>query len=200
MFALTGQGLLAGFGLIAAIGAQNAFVLRQGALRSRVLLVVLICTLSDVALMAAGVAGMGVLFAAAPWIITVMKVAGAAFLLWYAVLSARRALKSEHLDVAAAGRSASARSIALTTLAFTWLNPHVYLDTVVLLGVIANAHGDGRWWFIVGAMAASAIWFSALGFGARVLTPLVAKPLFWKVLDGLIAVFMAFLAVKVLLS
>src|SRR6478735_8265164 len=153
---------------------------------SLVLAVVIICALSDAALIAAGVAGLGVVLSAAPWLVVVARWAGALFLLTYGILAARRAwhggeeLDVDGTDTASTGASATDGSTAtltrtrlapviLTTLALTWLNPHVYLDTVLMLGSIAATHGDQRWLFASGAMAASILWFTALGFGARYL-------------------------------
>ncbi|MGV3713925.1 LysE/ArgO family amino acid transporter, partial [Pseudolysinimonas sp.] len=174
--ALAGFGL--GLSLIVAIGAQNAFVLRQGLRREHVLPVVLVCALSDAVLIAAGVAGGGVLFTAVPWLVDVVRWAGAAFLTAYGMLAAVRALRRPKPDATglrAGGGVAGGWGAALATvLALTWLNPHVYLDTVLLLGSVAQSHGDGRWWFAGGAMLGSILWFTSLGFGARLLAPLFA--------------------------
>jgi len=201
--------VLAGFGsglsLIAAIGAQNAFVLRQGIRREHVLPVVAVCIASDAVLILAGVAGFGVLASQAPWLLVAARLGGAAFLLVYAVFAARRALRPAALTVEDSGPMGSGRrtgpqAAVLTVAALTWLNPHVYLDTVVLLGSLASAQGDpGRWLFAVGAAVASLLWFSALGFGARGLRRFFARPASWRVLDGLVAVVMASLAVSLLL-
>jgi L-lysine exporter family protein LysE/ArgO len=195
--ALAGLGL--GLSLIVAIGAQNAFVLRQGLRREGVLVVVLICALSDAALIAAGVAGGGVLFTAVPWLVDLIRWAGAAFLLAYGVLAAVRAIRRPKTGAVGlrAGTAASGTlgAAIATCLALTWLNPHVYLDTVLLLGSVASTHGEQRWFFAAGAITGSIVWFSALGFGARLLAPLFAKPLAWRLLDGIIAVVMVTLAV-----
>jgi L-lysine exporter family protein LysE/ArgO len=194
------SGLGFGLSLIVAIGAQNAFVLRQGLLREHVLPVVLVCALSDAVLIAAGIAGAGAVFALAPVVLTVVTYAGAAFLLGYAVIAARRAIRPSALT---AGGPAVAKTLAATVatcLALTWLNPHVYLDTVVLLGSIANTHGDERWWFGTGAVIGSVVWFAALGFGARLLQPVFARPVAWRVLDVVIAVVMAALAVSLVVG
>lgn len=202
--------LLAGFGLglslIVAIGAQNLFVLRQGIRREHVVTVVLVCALSDAALIAVGVSGLGALLHAAPGLVEVVRWAGAAFLVGYALLAARRALHPRDaglaVDAAAAPAPAPAptrgrrTTVLLTCLALTWLNPHVYLDTVFLLGAVATTHADGRWWFAAGAMAASALWFSALGLGARHLGRRLASPRAWRVLDGAIAVVMLAIAAR----
>ena len=192
-------GLGLGLSLIVAIGAQNAFVLRQGLRRERIGLVVVICAASDLALIAAGVAGAGALFDAVPWLLEVARWAGAAFLLGYGALAARRAIRPGSLRAAEQRAPTGARAVALTTLALTWLNPHVYLDTVVLLGSVASTWGAARWAFAAGAGVASIAWFSALGFGARLLAPLFARPAAWRVLDGAIALVMIALAVALVL-
>lgn len=192
--------MLAGFstgtGLILAIGAQNAFVLRQGLRREHVLLVCLLCAVSDALLVAAGVAGVGSLIAAAPALDVGMRVAGAAFLGAYALKSARRAWAGGQVlvpdgSVAALG----AGRAALTCLALTWLNPHVYLDTLVLLGGLA-ARDPSPTHFGLGAVGASFAFFFALGFGARLLAPLFARPAAWRLLDGLVALLMAVIALS----
>ncbi|WP_440711125.1 LysE/ArgO family amino acid transporter [Herbiconiux sp. YIM B11900] len=201
--------LFAGFGfglsLIVAIGAQNAFVLRQGLLRRWVLAVVAVCALSDIALIALGISGVGLVFEQIPVLMVVARIGGAAFLLVYGLLAARRALRPAVLDpeADAGGRSrasAGLLSTVLTCLALTWLNPHVYLDTVVLLGSVATTHGDSRWLFGIGAATASVVWFTALGFGARLLRPVFARPLAWRVLDGVIAVVMVAIAASLLIG
>ena len=195
--ALAGLGL--GFSLIVAIGAQNAFVLRQGLLREHVLMVVAICALSDIALIALGIAGAGAVFTAVPWLVEVVRWAGAAFLFVYGLLAARRAWRPKALTAAASSSGAPAIAVAGTVLALTWLNPHVYLDTLVLLGSVGSTHGDDRWWFGLGAGVASILWFTLLGFGARLLAPVFARPLAWRVLDGAIAVVMIALSVMLVL-
>jgi L-lysine exporter family protein LysE/ArgO len=191
-------GFVASAVLIIAIGAQNAFVLRQGLRREHVLPVVLTCALSDLALISAGIAGLGAVLNAQPALITVIRWAGAAFLLGYAVLAARRALRPEALDPAAKA-PATLRATLLTCLALTYLNPHVYLDTVLLLGSVAQQHAS-RWAFGLGAAAASLGWFVALGVGARRLAPLLARPSAWRVLDGSIALVMAALGVTLIVQ
>lgn len=190
---LTGLGSAAS--LIIAIGAQNAFVLRQGLRREHVLPIVAICVLSDAVLIAAGVAGIGVLVKAAPLALVIVRWLGFAFLLGYAVVAGRRALRPETLSTAGATASSLTAAVG-TCLAITWLNPHVYLDTVLLLGSLSASHGDpGRWIFGAGAATASLLWFCVLGFGARVAAPVFARPVAWRVLDGGIAVLMVVLAV-----
>ncbi|NXY95187.1 amino acid transporter [Streptomyces sp. BR123] len=184
---------LAGFGtglsLIVAIGAQNAFVLRQGVRRHAVLAVVAICALSDAALIALGVAGVGAFVTAWPAALTVVGLAGGTFLVCYGVLAARRVLRPVPGAVlqTEGATAASRRRAVLTCLAMTWLNPHVYLDTVLLLGSLAADRGDLRWAFGIGAGLASLIWFTALGYGARLLSGLLSRPKAWRVLDGLVA-------------
>ena len=190
----------AGFGtglsLIVAIGAQNAFVLRQGIVRRHVLPVVVLCAVSDVALIAVGISGIGAVLAHAPAAITVIRWAGAAFLVSYAVLAARRALRPGKLDAAMEVGSATLATSILTCLALTWLNPHVYLDTVLMLGSVANNQGDsGRWLFGLGAATASVTWFLALGYGAQFLHRVFARPNAWRVLDAGIAALMLALGI-----
>lgn len=238
--ALAGLGL--GLGLIIAIGAQNAFVLRQGIRREHVLVVVLICIASDAVLIVSGVAGAGALLTAAPWLVTVARLGGALFLIVYAVLAARRAVRLPAADgealrvdpdpvgegardggasmrretappagfggstdvgtatlavdahpataVGAPGSGQLLPAVVGTTLALTWLNPHVYLDTVVLLGSVGSTHGQARWAFAAGAILGSMLWFTALGVAARALAPAFARPVAWRVLDAIIAVVM----------
>ncbi len=194
---------IAGFGtglsLIVAIGAQNAFVLRQGIRRDGVAAVVAICALSDAVLIALGVGGVGAVVAAFPQALTVVGVVGGAFLLCYGFLAARRAFRPSAMDVTGAPTS-SARRVVLTCLALTWLNPHVYLDTVLLLGSVAAHRGDLRWAFGVGAAVASLCWFAALGFGARLLTGFFARPSSWRLLDGLVAATMVTLGVSLVVG
>jgi L-lysine exporter family protein LysE/ArgO len=194
--------LLAGFvtslSLIVAIGAQNAFVLRQGLRREHVLPVVLTCALSDALLISGGIAGLGALLTSSPLALTIAKYGGAAFLLGYAVVAARRAIRPGAMSPADHA-PAALRSVVLTCLGFTYLNPHVYLDTVVLLGALANQRGtDGRWLYGAGAVAASFGWFFALGFLARRLGPIFARPRAWQFLDGSIALIMTTLALWML--
>ena len=192
---------LAGFAtslaLIVAIGSQNAFVLRQGILREHVLPLVAFCALSDALLILVGVAGGGALVQQYPVALEVARIGGAGFLAAYALFAARRALQpAALLPLDAPGLSLPAA--LATCFGFTFLNPHVYLDTVVLLGAVATQRGEaGRWWFAVGAASASLCWFAALGFGARLLRPVFARPLAWQVLDGIIAATMASLALVV---
>jgi L-lysine exporter family protein LysE/ArgO len=192
-------GFIASFTLIAAIGAQNAFVLRQGIRREHVLPVVALCTVSDIVLISAGIAGIGALITTHPSALNIAKFGGAAFLVGYGLMAARRAWRPSSLTPS---ETTPARliDVLLTCAALTFLNPHVYLDTVVLLGALANEHRDERWLFGVGAVTASAVWFFGLGLGARQLAGLFAKPLTWRILDGLIAVMMVGLGMSLALS
>ncbi|MEU9396666.1 LysE/ArgO family amino acid transporter [Streptomyces sp. NPDC048324] len=181
----------AGFGtglsLIVAIGAQNAFVLRQGIRRDAVLAVVGICALSDAVLIALGVGGVGAVVVAYPRALTAVGWIGGAFLLCYGALAARRVIRPQGALRTEGEATGSRRRAVLTCLALTWLNPHVYLDTVFLLGSIAAHRGALRWTFGLGAALASLCWFAALGFGGRLLGRVLAKPSAWRVLDGLVA-------------
>jgi L-lysine exporter family protein LysE/ArgO len=176
-------GFLTALSLIAAIGAQNAFVLRQGLRREHVAPVVLTCALSDAVLIAAGVAGFGTLSQFAPWITTAMLYAGAAFLIVYGALRFRAALRGGEALRPAPGHTTSLGRTLGTVLVLTWANPHVYLDTVVLLGAISAQYTPQHWAFGTGAMAGSFAFFSALGFGARILAPMFANPKAWVWLE-----------------
>lgn len=188
-------GLLTGLSLIVAIGAQNAYVLRQGLLRNHVGVAVLICAIADIALIAAGVAGLGAIVKQVPQLLTVLKGAGAAYLVYLGLSAFRRASRSEHLDPSSEPGS-SLRTVVLTTLALTFLNPHVYLDTVLMLGSLANTHGNGRWLFGGGAMVGSIVWFCALGFGARALARYVRRPSTWRAIDIVVGIVMIAVAVR----
>ncbi|MGP5099768.1 LysE/ArgO family amino acid transporter [Brachybacterium alimentarium] len=189
------HGLLAGLSLIIAIGSQNVFVLRQGIRRDHVLAVVTVCIASDAVLILAGAGGLGALVRAVPEVVVAARWAGVVFLLGYAVLAARRALRGgESLEADEAGRGSGLGPVVATALALTWLNPHVYLDTVLLLGSIAATHGAQAWLFAVGAVAGSMIWFSALGFGARGLGRVLSSARSWRVVDGAVALTMLIVA------
>lgn len=213
---LAGLGL--GFSLIIAIGAQNLFVLRQGIRREHVFAVALICAVSDAALIVLGVSGVGLVLAAVPWLIDAVRWAGATFLVVYGLLAAKRAWRpsGEALAVSKTEAAASVPSsqesggttvqtsvrllpVVATALALTWLNPHVYLDTVFLLGSVANTHGDQRWLFAAGAAVASFVWFFGLAFGARFLTRWLSTPRAWRILDVFIAVVMIAIGISLVL-
>ncbi len=185
------QGLALSLGLIVAIGAQNAFVLRQGLRREHVGSVVLFCALADAALIAAGVMGMAQALGERPVLARALALGGAAFLALYGWQALRRALQA-HRMLPAEGDASIGRGAALAqAAAFTLLNPHVYLDTVLLVGGIgAQQPADMRAWFVAGASTASVLWFAGLGFGARYLAPWFARPRAWQVLDGLIGLTM----------
>jgi L-lysine exporter family protein LysE/ArgO len=197
-------GFLTGFSLIVAIGAQNAYVLRQGILRTHVPAVVAVCAISDLVLILAGVSGVGAVVDRAPVLLDVVRWFGVGFLLWYAAGALRRAFRTEALSAAGDGPGKEPRGrVVARAVALTWLNPHVYLDTVLLVGSIAATHDDvvgGRWWFAVGAGLASVVWFNGLGFGARRLAPLLARPRAWQVLELGIAATMIFVAAKLALG
>ncbi|MCV0397687.1 MAG: LysE/ArgO family amino acid transporter [Rhizobiaceae bacterium] len=185
------SGFLLGLSLILAIGAQNAFILRQGLLRQHVFVLCLICSVSDALLIAAGVAGLGTLVAQSPSLILAVTLGGAVFLFVYAAIAFRRALRPQALVAARQGETSLTAAVA-TCLAFTFLNPHVYLDTVVLLGSLSAAfEGRARLAYGIGAGLASFVWFFVLGYGARLLQPVFARPAAWRVLDVLIGLVMA---------
>ncbi|WP_307832059.1 LysE/ArgO family amino acid transporter [Prauserella cavernicola] len=193
-------GLLFSLSLIVAVGAQNTFVLQQGLRREHVRTVVLICAVSDAVLIAAGVAGAGLLFDGRPWLIEVVRVAGAAFLFGYGLLAALRAVRPTALRTGPDAPAVSRSAVAGTCLAFTWLNPAVYLDTVVLLGSVANTQSAQPWWFGAGAVLGSVLWFVALGFGARLLAPVFTRPVAWRFLDVFIAMVLVAIGLRVLFT
>jgi L-lysine exporter family protein LysE/ArgO len=189
-------GFLTGLSLIVAIGAQNAFVLRQGLRRQHVLAVVLVCAFSDALLIVLGIAGLGAAIHSAPLLLEIFRYGGAAYLLWFAIGAIRRAIRPNAL-VESAKQIDSLRQTIVTALALTYLNPHVYIDTVLLLGSIANQFQD-RWLFGLGAAAASFTWFFSLGFGASWLGKYVKRPIFWRILDIFIAIVMITIAAMLL--
>ncbi|MFC8039076.1 LysE/ArgO family amino acid transporter [Paenarthrobacter sp. NPDC057355] len=203
-FHSAGLGLATGLALIVAIGAQNAFVLRQGIRGEHIVPIVAVCALSDAVLIAAGVLGTGALITAAPAAVVVLRYVGAAFLVTYGLMAARRAVRPQSLmasDGEGRTRGKGGAAAAVTTvLALTWLNPHVYLD-IALIGSLASAQGSPlQWWFGAGAMAGSILWFCSLGFGARFLRGFFARPLSWRFLDGGIAVTMVALGLGLVLG
>ena len=198
-FAAWLAGLGTGLSLIVAIGAQNAYVLRQGLRREHIGVIVAICTVSDALLIAAGIGGLGALVRQWPRAVGAVALIGGVFLIGYGLRAALRVLRPDKLDARAEGAGGGSLSAAvLTCLALTWLNPHVYLDTVLLLGSAGNSYGSGRWFFAAGAATGSALWFSGLGFGARRLARFFARPRAWSVLDGVIAVTMTVLGTAML--
>ena len=193
------QGFLVCGGLIVAIGAQNAHVLRMGLLRQHVALTVLICAASDALLIGLGIAGMGTLLDHWPHAMQIATWSGSAFLFWYGMRSLRSAISGKGAIQATGLKSIPARSAVLMVLAFTYLNPHAYLDTIVLIGSIGGRLTPAdRPLFWLGCITASASWFITLGYGARWLAPLFSKPLSWRVLDGLIGMGMGVLALNLL--
>ena len=196
--ALAGLGF--GLSLIVAIGAQNSFVLRQGLRREHVLVIVAICALSDALLILLGVAGLGAIITEVEWLLLVIEVIGGVFLCTYGVMAAKRAMRPHILTADTGGAPISFRVAVGTILALTFLNPHVYLDTVLLLGSVAGTYEEQRWWFAGGAMVGSLLWFAVLGFGARLLAPLFKKPMAWRALDAIIAVVMFTLGTSLLVS
>ena len=187
-------GFFTGLSLIVAIGAQNAFVIRQGLARQYVLLVVMICTLSDIALIALGAGGLGRIVQSNASFLEVIRWFGVAYLTWFGIKTLRSVFKKEVLTTSEYS-SLSIGKIARTTLALTWLNPHVYLDTVILLGTVSNQFKENRWIFSAGAMLASTLWFAAIGFGAQSAARFMSRPIFWKILDGVIAAIMFSIAI-----
>lgn len=192
-------GILTGLALIVAIGAQNAFVLRQGIRQQHVWIVVLLCIASDVFLISAGTAGIGFLIERVPWLLELFRWGGVIYLVGFAIQSFRSAMKPQGLLAAGEG-CGSRKSVVLTTLALTWLNPHVYLDTVIMLGNLANQQGDQRWVFASGAMLGSVIWFIALGTGAKALSRLLNTPLTWRIVDVMVGVVMLAIALTLALN
>ncbi len=193
-------GFLLGLSLIMAIGAQNAFVLRQGLRQEHVFAVCLTCALSDAILISVGVAGFGLAVGALPWLESALRYGGALFLFAYAARSLISALRARHDSLTPSATQATGRAAALATcLALTWLNPHVYLDTVVLLGSVSSQHDGHKTAFALGAISASFAFFFALGYGARLLRPIFANPNAWRVLDGCVAAAMFAIGLKLVL-
>jgi len=193
-------GFTIGLSLILAIGAQNAFVLRQGLRNEYVLLVVLVCALSDAALIFFGASSFRQILVQVPWIDPVMRYGGAAFLIWYGAKSLYSAARSNESIVVANEPRMSVRYVLATCLALTWLNPHVYLDTVVLIGTISTRFPGQEILFASGAATASLVFFFLLGFGARYLRPVFATPKAWRILEAVIAIVMWFIALKLILG
>ena len=193
MFAFV-PGLFTGLSLIIAIGAQNAFVIRQGLTRRHVFTVVAICTIIDASLIALGIGGLGAAIQGLPWLLEVIRWFGVAYLTWFGIKSAISATKSQTLDPSGV-ESKSVGKVIATVVTLSLLNPHVYLDTVIFVGGVGNTFGENRWYFAFGAMLASLIWFTSIGYGAKAASRFMSKSIFWKVLDAVIAVIMFSLAV-----
>ncbi len=194
---LAGLGL--GFSLILAIGSQNAFVLKQGLLRSHVFAICLFCAVSDAILISAGVAGFGAVTAKFPQLVMVAKYAGAMFLLMYGLKSLYASVTVSHAMTTSDVHIRSLKKVLLLCFAFTWLNPHVYLDTLVLVGMVSTG-ATNKAIFALGAVSASFIFFFSLGYGARLLSPIFAKPKAWNILDALIGILLVGLAINLVLG
>ena len=192
MLAIT-TGFASGLALIIAIGAQNAFVLRQGLKRQNVFAIVLFCAVADAVLIGAGILGLGAVIESVPWVLVALRFGGAAYLVWFGISSIRRAISPGTLEASGQANSSFAKAIG-TAAALTFLNPHVYIDTVILLGSIGNQFVDDRWWFWLGASIGSFVWFFGLGYFARLLAPFTSSLKFWRILDSLIALVMFFIA------
>jgi L-lysine exporter family protein LysE/ArgO len=192
------SGLFTGLSLIVAIGAQNAFVLRQGLVGKFVLPVALLSAVLDVALITLGVAGLGAVLESLPFLLGLVRWLGAGYLIWFGISSLRRANSGVSMDVSGQG-TATLTSALISTATFSLLNPHVYLDTVVFLGAVASQFGEGRWWFALGASVASIVWFLSLAYGAKALSRYVTRPTFWRALDTIIAIIMFGLAISLIL-
>ena len=187
------SGILSGFALIIAIGAQNAFVIRQGLQRQHVLTVVLFCAISDALLIAAGTAGLGKAIESAPEVLEIVRWFGVTYLIFFGLKSLRSAFRHNTLTLEQ-GNLVSRKRTILTVLGLTFLNPHVYLDTVIFLGSIANQFPADKWFFSAGAMTASFLWFFFIGFGSKMAARFMVKVIFWKVLDLAVAIIMFTLA------
>lgn len=187
------SGLLLGLSLIVAIGSQNAFILKQGIKREHVFWVCLFCAVSDALLIVAGVAGFGTVTAKFPQVVTIAKWLGALFLLAYGLQNLRASITNQSALHASAHLTTSLKKALLLCFGFTWLNPHVYLDTLVLVGMVSTGAENAKL-FAMGAVTASFLFFFSLGFGARLLAPIFAKPKAWNILDGLVGLLMLYLA------
>ena len=193
------EGFALSMGLILAIGPQNIFVLRQGLLRSHVFAVCLVCSLADALLITVGVLGLGAYLSGVEGAEFWISMVAALFIAGYGVMRVRSSMDPVGMSIGEEGGGALVPTLG-TAMAFTFLNPHVYLDTVILLGALANEHRDERWLFGVGAVAASAVWFTSLGFGARRLRRLFASAKTWRILDAAIALTMFALAISLVVS
>ena len=192
------QGLALGAAMILPLGPQNAFVMNQGIRRQYHLMIALLCAVSDLLLICAGIFGGSALLMQSPWLLALVTWGGVAFLLWYGFGALKTAMSS-NLELASAEVMKQGRwKIIVTMLAVTWLNPHVYLDTVVLIGTLSVKYGALAWYFWLGCISASWVFFFTLGYGARLLRPLLATPRAWRILDGIIAAVMWAIAVSLL--
>lgn len=196
MFALL-SGLVTGFSLIIAIGAQNAFLIRQGLTRKYAATIIVLASVGDAVLISLGTLGLGTLVTHIPVFLEIIRWVGVAYLTWFAIGALRKAFANEQLAVTL-GESGTRKQVILTLLALTFLNPHVYIDTVLLLGSISSQFGDNRWFFAIGAITANTIWFTGTVLAARAAAKLMSRPIFWRILDLSVAVVM--LAIAVLLG
>jgi L-lysine exporter family protein LysE/ArgO len=187
-------GFFTGISLIIAIGAQNAFVIRQGLARNHVLLVVVVCAVSDALLIAAGIAGLGLAVSELPWLLEILRWLGVAYLVWFGIRSFSSSMSTQGLEVSGPA-NLSVKAALFSVLSFTFLNPHVYIDTLLLLGSIGAQFGDLRWSFGFGAMFGSILWFSLLGWGASKVSPFLKSPKIWKWIDMIIGLIMFTVAV-----
>lgn len=190
-------GFLTGLSLIVAIGAQNAFVLRLGLMRSHVGVAVAICAISDALLIVVGTAGMGAIVQSHKSLLKAVSWIGAAYLLYFAFSAAKRIFKTESLH-ASEQTAMSKKSVILSVIGFTWLNPHVYLDTVLLVGSIGSQFGNQRWFFALGAATASLLWFTGLGYGSKAAARVMARPITWRILDIFITIVMTSIAISLI--
>ena len=186
--------MLTSMSLIMAIGAQNAFVIRQALTRKHVLPMVIICAIADATFIVLGIAGLGAVVQGLPWLMEILRWFGVAYLTWFGINSLRSAFKGDSLQ-AQGTESKNLKQVVISVLGFTFLNPHFYLDTVILLGSIGNSFGENKWIFAAGATLGSIIWFFSIGFGARAASRFMSKPIFWKVLDIVIAAIMFGIAI-----
>ncbi len=187
------SGFFLGLSLIIAIGSQNAFVLKQGLKREHVFIICLFCAISDALLISAGVAGFSTVTARFPQVVTIAKVAGVVFLLGYGLQSLYASVRLSHALTTEGQAVGSLKKALLLCIGFTWLNPHVYLDTLVLVGMVSTG-ASSKLTFAIGAVSASFVFFFALGYGAQLLKPLFAKPKAWNILDALVGILMLYLA------
>lgn len=186
--------MLTSMSLIMAIGAQNAFVIRQALTRKHVLPMVIICAIADATFIILGIAGLGAVVQGLPWLMEILRWFGVVYLTWFGINSLRSAFKGDSLQ-AQGTESKNLKQVVISVLGFTFLNPHFYLDTVILLGSIGNSFGENKWIFAAGATLGSIIWFFSIGFGARAASRFMSKPIFWKVLDIVIAAIMFGIAI-----
>ncbi|SHF90215.1 LysE/ArgO family amino acid transporter [Vibrio gazogenes] len=194
-------GFTTGAGLLVCIGSQNAFVLKQGLLRHHLFAIAAICSISDIILICCGIAGLGTLVKNWPNLVEIVRYAGAVFLAWTALSSAKQAWYGNSQLNPSTEDSSHFKTVILTCLGFTWLNPHVYLDTVFMIGSLSIPYsGIEKWKFAAGALSASVVWFSTITYGAKLLLPLFRNPYAWRILDALVAITMGYFSVSLLIT